>query len=168
MSAAPINTPSEARRAIDTALTRDRGRLFGLLAKWQAKPKDAALRDAFAAKLHASMAARAARGSQLPAATINPDLPIAEHADEIVQLIRDHQVVVLAGETSSGKTTQLPKLCLMAGRGEAGMIGCTQPRRIAARSVARRVAEELQVPMGGAVGFQVRFNEQVSDTSAIK
>ena len=70
---------------------------------------------------------------------------------------------MIAGETGSGKTTQLPKLCLAAGRGAAGMIGCTQPRRIAARAVARRVAEELQVPLGGAVGFQVRFNDQVSD-----
>ena len=67
---------------------------------------------------------------------------------------------MIAGETGSGKTTQLPKLCLAAGRGAAGMIGCTQPRRIAARAVARRVAEELRVPLGDAVGFQVRFNDQ--------
>ena len=96
------------------------------------------------------------------------DLPIAAHADRIVELIRDHPVVVVAGETGSGKTTQLPKLCLQAGRGAAGVIGCTQPRRIAARAVARRVAEELQVPMGGLVGYQVRFNDNVSDDTAIK
>jgi ATP-dependent helicase HrpA len=77
-------------------------------------------------------------------------------------------VVVIAGETGSGKTTQLPKLCLAAGRGAAGMIGCTQPRRIAARAVARRVAEELQVPVGGAVGYQVRFTDNVSEQTAIK
>src|SRR5690606_21189249 len=76
--------------------------------------------------------------------------------------------VVVAGETGSGKTTQLPKLCLAAGRGAAGMIGCTQPRRIAARAVARRVAEELQVPLGGAVGYQVRFTEQVGEQTAVK
>lgn len=168
MSAAPITTLAQARRAIDAALTRDRGRLLGLLAKWKVKPNDPDLRDAFVAKLQASLAVRRTRVAQLPMATINADLPIADLADDIVQLIRDHQVVVLAGETGSGKTTQLPKLCLLAGRGEAGMIGCTQPRRIAARSVARRVAEELQVPIGGAVGFQVRFNEQVGDNSAIK
>ena len=171
MSAAetpPRSELSQARRAIDGASTRDRGRLLGLLAKWQAKPNDAVLRDVFTTKLQASISAREARTAQLPAATLNADLPIAAHGDDIVELIRKHQVVVLAGETGSGKTTQLPKLCLLAGRGQAGMIGCTQPRRIAARSVARRVAEELQVPMGGAVGYQVRFNDQVGDTTAVK
>ena len=77
-------------------------------------------------------------------------------------------MVVIAGETGSGKTTQLPKMCLAAGRGAAGMIGCTQPRRIAARAVARRVAEELQVPLGGAVGYQVRFTDNVSERTAVK
>ncbi|MGJ4731060.1 ATP-dependent RNA helicase HrpA, partial [Luteimonas sp. SDU101] len=104
----------------------------------------------------------------LPAATVAADLPIAGKAEEIVALVRAHQVVVVAGETGSGKTTQLPKLCLQAGCGAAGMIGCTQPRRIAARAVARRVAEELQVPMGGLVGYQVRFNDNVSDDTAVK
>ena len=75
---------------------------------------------------------------------------------------------MIAGETGSGKTTQLPKLCLAAGRGEAGMIGCTQPRRLAARSVARRVAEELSTPLGDQVGFQVRFNDQVSERTLVK
>ncbi|MBE2210662.1 MAG: ATP-dependent RNA helicase HrpA [Xanthomonadaceae bacterium] len=160
--------PGAARRMIDAASTRDRGRLLGLWSKWKGKPDDAALRDAFASRLQASIGERERRAAQLPQATINPDLPIAAHAEELVELIRKHQVVVLAGETGSGKTTQLPKLCLLAGRGQAGMIGCTQPRRIAARSVARRVAEELQVPIGGAVGFQVRFNDQVGDATAIK
>jgi ATP-dependent helicase HrpA len=103
-----------------------------------------------------------------PRLPIDPQLPIAAAADEIVELIRKHQVVVVAGETGSGKTTQLPRLCLAAGRGVKGMIGCTQPRRIAARAVARRVAEELQVPLGGAVGFQVRFNDNVSAQTAVK
>jgi ATP-dependent helicase HrpA len=89
-------------------------------------------------------------------------------AERIVELIRKHQVVVIAGETGSGKTTQMPKLCLAAGRGAAGMIGCTQPRRIAARAVARRVAEELQTPLGGAVGYQVRFTENVGEQTAVK
>jgi len=161
-------TPAQARHAIDGALARDRGRLLGLWSKWKARPGDAGLREAFVSKLQASIAERERRAAQLPAASINPDLPIAAHADDIVRLIRKHQVVVVAGETGSGKTTQLPKLCLLAGRGAAGMIGCTQPRRIAARSVARRVAEELAVPMGGAVGFQVRFNDQVGESTAIK
>ncbi len=158
----------QARRAIDSALARDRGRLLGLWSKWNARPDDAALRDAFTGRLQASVAERERRAAALPAATVDPVLPIAAHAEEIAALIRRHQVVVIAGETGSGKTTQLPKLCLLAGRGAAGMIGCTQPRRLAARSVARRVAEELQVPLGGAVGFQVRFNDAVSDATAIK
>ncbi|WP_081033308.1 ATP-dependent RNA helicase HrpA, partial [Xanthomonas euvesicatoria] len=89
-------------------------------------------------------------------------------AERIIALIRNHQVVVIAGETGSGKTTQLPKLCLAAGRGAAGMIGCTQPRRIAARAVAARVADELKTPLGTTVGFQVRFTDRVSDQSRIK
>ncbi|MBP9696887.1 MAG: DEAD/DEAH box helicase, partial [Thermomonas sp.] len=158
----------QARRAIDGALSKDRGRLLALWSKWNAKPDDPALREGFVAKLQASVAERARRAAALPAASVDTTLPIAAHADEIVALIRAHQVVVVAGETGSGKTTQLPKLCLLAGRGAAGMVGCTQPRRIAARSVARRVAEELQVPVGGAVGFQVRFNDAVGEQTAIK
>ena len=161
-------SPHQARRAIEGALTRDRGRLLGLWSKWNGDPGDAALRDAFAIRLQASLFERERRAAALPVAAVEAALPIAAHADQIVALIRAHQVVVVAGETGSGKTTQLPKLCIAAGRGAAGMIGCTQPRRIAARSVARRVAEELQVPLGGVVGFQVRFNDALSDSTAIK
>ncbi|MEG3050144.1 MAG: DEAD/DEAH box helicase, partial [Thermomonas sp.] len=164
----PAHSPGQARRAIDGASTRDRGRLLGLWSKWNAKPADPALRAAFASKLQASVAERERRAARLPAAKVDESLPIGAEAERIAELIRGHQVVVIAGETGSGKTTQLPKICLLAGRGAAGMIGCTQPRRIAARSVARRVAEELQVQLGGAVGFQVRFNDAVSDTTAIK
>src|SRR5690349_22259488 len=104
----------------------------------------------------------------LPVPLVDPSLPIATAADDIVALLRRHQVVVVAGETGSGKTTQLPKLCLAAGRGTRGLVGCTQPRRIAARAVARRVAEELQVPLGGAVGYQVRFTENVGEDTYVK
>ena len=103
--------------------------------------------------------------SEMP---VDPALPIAAAATEIIRLVRAHQLVVIAGETGSGKTTQLPRLCLAAGRGTKGMIGCTQPRRIAARTVASRVAEELQVPLGGGVGFQVRFNDKVSAQTTVK
>lgn len=161
-------TLKNAGAAIDRAMTRDRGKLIGLLNAWRKAPDDASKKQDFIVKLAASSHTRALRQSQLPAASVQPDLPIAELAEDIVRLIRAHQVVVLAGETGSGKTTQLPKLCLMAGRGAAGMIGCTQPRRIAARSVARRVAEELGVPMGGAVGYQVRFTDAVGENTAIK
>ncbi|SDQ93617.1 ATP-dependent RNA helicase HrpA [Pseudoxanthomonas sp. CF125] len=157
-----------ARRAIDGALTRDRGRLHGLWSRWQAKPADPAARAAFEQALALSSAKIAARAASAPAMTLDEALPIAREAEKIVELIRAHPVVVIAGETGSGKTTQLPKLCLAAGRGVAGMIGCTQPRRIAARAVARRVAEELKTPVGGAVGFQVRFNDQVGDDTRIK
>jgi ATP-dependent helicase HrpA len=158
----------EGRRGIDAACTRDRGRLLGLWAKWNAKPGDGALRSGFETALRASVATRDARAATLPRAEVDAGLPIATEAERIVALIRAHPVVVIAGETGSGKTTQLPKLCLAAGRGAAGMIGCTQPRRIAARAVARRVAEELQVPVGGAVGYQVRFNDNVGEQTAVK
>ncbi len=164
-----IDTPSAAaRRAIDGALSRDRGRLHGLWSRWQAKPDDASAREAFAMALAASVAAREARAARVPAVTLDEALPIAREGERIVELIRKHQVIVVAGETGSGKTTQLPKLCLAAGRGAAGMIGCTQPRRIAARAVARRVAEELHGPVGDVVGYQVRFNDQVGDATQIK
>ncbi len=158
----------QARRRLDEACTRDRGRLLGLWSKWNARASDATARERFEAALARSLAARQARAAALPQAEVGANLPIAAEAERIVELIRAHQVVVIAGETGSGKTTQLPKLCLAAGRGAAGMIGCTQPRRIAARAVARRVAEELQVPMGGAVGYQVRFTENVGEQTAIK
>jgi ATP-dependent helicase HrpA len=97
-----------------------------------------------------------------------PELPVSARADEIAELIRKHQVIVVAGETGSGKTTQLPKICLQAGCGVKGMIGHTQPRRIAARTVANRIAEELKVSLGEAVGYQVRFSDQSSPNSYIK
>jgi len=164
----PINDLASARDAIDQALTRDRGRLHGLWSRWKARPADPALRQAFEQALAASTARRQARSASLPAMTLDESLPIAREAERIVELIRAHPVVVIAGETGSGKTTQLPKLCLAAGRGVAGMIGCTQPRRIAARAVARRVAEELGSEVGAAVGFQVRFNDQVGEDTRIK
>ena len=97
-----------------------------------------------------------------------PELPISARADEIIAAIRDHQVLILAGETGSGKTTQIPKMCLVAGRGERGQIACTQPRRVAATSVARRVAEELNVSLGREVGCKIRFADQTSADTVIK
>lgn len=115
----------------------------------------------------ASIANREKRQASQP--VLNwPDLPVVASREEIKTAIRDHQVVVIAGETGSGKTTQLPKICLELGRGIEGTIGHTQPRRLAARAVASRVAEELNSPLGSTVGFKVRFAEQVSETSLIK
>src|SRR6187200_464313 len=96
------------------------------------------------------------------------DLPISQRRDDIAAAIRDHQVVVLAGETGSGKTTQLPKIALELGRGVRGRIGHTQPRRIAARSVAERIAEEVGSPLGEVVGWKVRFTDQVGDGTLVK
>ncbi|MGO2263587.1 ATP-dependent RNA helicase HrpA [Halomonas sp.] len=96
------------------------------------------------------------------------ELPVVERREDILNAIRDHQVVVVAGETGSGKTTQLPKMCLELGRGRKGLIGHTQPRRLAARSVAGRLAEELEVPLGEQVGYQVRFTDQSSSTTLVK
>ncbi|MDV3469301.1 ATP-dependent RNA helicase HrpA [Stenotrophomonas sp. C3(2023)] len=158
----------QKRSAIDAAMSRDRGRLLGMLSRLQAKPADADLAQRFEQAVQVSVQRRQARAAQQPSITLDPQLPIAREAEAIVALIRDHQVVVIAGETGSGKTTQLPKLCLAAGRGQAGMIGCTQPRRIAARAVASRVAQELHSELGQLVGYQVRFNDKVSDDSRIK
>ncbi|MCX7563396.1 ATP-dependent RNA helicase HrpA [Xanthomonadaceae bacterium XH05] len=150
------------------ALSRDQGRLRRLQSRLRQNPRDTTLREAFEGALAASVAACEARRAVLPAPTFDEALPVAREAEHIVELIRKHQVIVVAGETGSGKTTQLPKMCLAAGRGAAGMIGCTQPRRIAARAVASRVAQELEVALGGAVGYQVRFTERVSDDACIK
>ncbi|MFB8760532.1 ATP-dependent RNA helicase HrpA [Streptomyces nigra] len=104
----------------------------------------------------------AARRARVPAVSYPEQLPVSQKKDEIAAAIRDHQVVIVAGETGSGKTTQIPKICLELGRGVRGMIGHTQPRRIAARTVAERVAEELDTPLGEAVGWKVRFTDQVN------
>ncbi|GHH06408.1 ATP-dependent RNA helicase HrpA [Streptomyces lanatus] len=104
----------------------------------------------------------AARRTRLPVVSYPEQLPVSQKKDEIAAAIRDHQVVIVAGETGSGKTTQIPKICLELGRGVRGMIGHTQPRRIAARTVAERVAEELDTPLGESVGWKVRFTDQVN------
>ncbi|WP_406437578.1 ATP-dependent RNA helicase HrpA [Streptomyces sp. NBC_00631] len=111
----------------------------------------------------------AGRRAVVPAVSYPEQLPVSQKKDEIAEAIRDHQVVIVAGETGSGKTTQIPKICLELGRGVRGMIGHTQPRRIAARTVAERVAEELRTPLGEAVGWKVRFTDQVNpDATFVK
>ncbi|NKI36054.1 ATP-dependent RNA helicase HrpA [Wenzhouxiangella sp. XN79A] len=156
----------------DDLLQRDVSRLIGQRKRLQKMSPDdpkheKSLAD-FAAKLAASKAKVEARNQAAPRPAYDPELPITARKDDIVAAIRDHRVVVVAGATGSGKSTQLPKMALEAGRGRRGLIGCTQPRRIAARSVARRVAEELDSELGQAVGFQVRFNDRVSDNTFIK
>src|SRR5580658_3380400 len=112
--------------------------------------------------------ARAARRAAMPPITYPPELPVSQHKDEIARAITDNQVVIIAGETGSGKTTQIPKICLELGRGVSGQIGHTQPRRLAARTVAERIAEELGSPLGETVGYQVRFTDVSSGSTLIK
>ncbi len=122
--------------------------------------------DAEVARAEQRMAERRAR---VPAVSYPEQLPVSQKKDEIAAAIRDHQVVIVAGETGSGKTTQIPKICVELGRGVRGMIGHTQPRRIAARTVAERVADELDTPLGETVGWKVRFTDQVNpDATFIK
>ena len=117
---------------------------------------------------HRRAEARAARRAAMPPITYPPELPVSQRRDEIARAIQDHQVVIIAGETGSGKTTQIPKICLELGRGVTGQIGHTQPRRLAARTVAERIAEELGSPLGETVGYQVRFTDVSADDTLIK
>ncbi|MCG5495206.1 ATP-dependent RNA helicase HrpA [Ectothiorhodospira variabilis] len=131
------------------------------------KPADR-LQTRLEQRIQASTQAREQRLTALPKPDFPEDLPVSAHRDEIAKLITQHQVVVICGETGSGKTTQLPKICLSLGRGVDGLIGHTQPRRIAARSVANRIAEELHGRVGETVGFKVRFSDHVGPRSHIK
>jgi ATP-dependent helicase HrpA len=108
------------------------------------------------------------RRASVPAITYPADLPVSQRRDDLLAAIGEHQVVIVAGETGSGKTTQLPKMALELGRGVRGLIGHTQPRRIAARTVAERIAEELDTPLGDAVGYTVRFTDRVGDDTLVR
>nr|WP_283138299.1 ATP-dependent RNA helicase HrpA [Rhizohabitans arisaemae] len=121
-----------------------------------------------AAEVETAEARVAVRRENVPEITYPEALPVSRKRDEILAAIRDHQVVIVAGETGSGKTTQIPKICLELGRGVRGLIGHTQPRRIAARTVAERIAEELKTPLGGVVGYRVRFTDQIGDSTLVK
>ncbi|MDU0300348.1 ATP-dependent RNA helicase HrpA [Streptomyces sp. PAL114] len=129
----------------------------------------AAVLDEIEAEVAAAEERMAARRTRVPEIRYPEQLPVSQKKDAIAEAIRDHQVVIVAGETGSGKTTQIPKICMELGRGVRGMIGHTQPRRIAARTVAERVAEELDTPLGEAVGWKVRFTDQVNpDATFVK
>ena len=108
------------------------------------------------------------RLARLPKIKLNQDLPVTQYADRLIEAIQKHQVIIVAGETGSGKTTQLPQIAMLAGRGLTGMIGHTQPRRLAARSVSQRIAEEVGEKLGESIGFKVRFNEQGSQDSIVR
>ncbi len=161
-------------------LPKDYTTLFGKLslrderrlrAQWQSIKRERApeaVRHRFAAAFAAAWQAAQARAQKIPALVYPPDLPVSARRVEIAEAIRRHPVVIVCGETGSGKTTQLPKICLEAGRGLRGWIGHTQPRRLAARSVAARIAEELGSAVGEAVGCKVRFADRSGPQSYIK
>ena len=137
------------------------------------KIKSQEAQQAVAAEIEQQIEQARLRVEQRKSAVKNPivfpeSLPVSQCKAEIEKLLSEHQVIVVAGETGSGKTTQLPKMCLELGLGNLGTIGHTQPRRIAARSVAARIAEELQTELGDLVGYKVRFNDQISDNTQIK
>jgi ATP-dependent helicase HrpA len=168
-----MNSPEAASPpSIDACLRRDQHRLRrerDRLHGSRMRGNDvAAAEKALAEKIAASVAARAARAASVPAITYPEDLPISQHRDEIRAAIEKNAVVILCGETGSGKTTQLPKICLEAGRGIAGIIGHTQPRRIAARAVGARIAEELKTPLGQLVGYKLRFQDHSRPEGLIK
>ncbi|TCT88765.1 ATP-dependent RNA helicase HrpA [Pseudomonas sp. LP_4_YM] len=152
---------------LDHAMIADRHRLRRQLHELRKRPDEAKLAQ-WAERVQASCAQVTARQQSVPLVRYDDSLPIAAKRDEIKKALAEHQVLVIAGETGSGKTTQLPKICLELGRGSHGLIAHTQPRRIAARSVAARVAEELGTPLGGLVGYQVRFEDQSDANTLVK
>uniref|UniRef100_A0AAU2V581 RNA helicase n=1 Tax=Streptomyces sp. NBC_00003 TaxID=2903608 RepID=A0AAU2V581_9ACTN len=163
---------ADLQTLLDGASLRDAHRLGRRLegARRIRKPeaRQAVLAE-IAAEAQKSAERIARRSARMPEVTYPEQLPVSQKKDEILEAIRDHQVVIVAGETGSGKTTQIPKICMELGRGLRGMIGHTQPRRIAARTVADRIAEELKVPLGEAVGWKVRFTDQVDqDATFVK
>ncbi|PRD13489.1 ATP-dependent RNA helicase HrpA [Pantoea coffeiphila] len=169
------DTPQSALTAfwprLDSLMLRDSQRLQRRL-HGAKKVKSPAALQAITEELNQDFTAAELRISQRRAAvpTINypENLPVSQKKQDIANAIRDHQVVIVAGETGSGKTTQLPKICMELGRGIRGLIGHTQPRRLAARTVADRIAAELETSLGGCVGYKVRFNDQVGDTTQVK
>ncbi|MGC4896266.1 ATP-dependent RNA helicase HrpA [Micromonospora sp. DT31] len=168
--AAP-DTARDLHRRLAPLMFRDQRRLQRRLDGVR-RLRDPQRREAALAEISADVTRAEARlesrRAAVPAITYPPQLPVSERRDDIAAAIRDHQVVIVAGETGSGKTTQLPKICLELGRGITGLIGHTQPRRLAARTVADRIAEEIGTELGDVVGYKVRFTDQVGDNSLVK
>ncbi|MDN8540140.1 ATP-dependent RNA helicase HrpA [Erwinia sp. BC051422] len=171
MSDTPRTPLTTLAPRLEALMLRDRQRLQKRL-HGAKKVKNPAAQQAIADELSGEIAAAeqrvALRKAATPTIRYPENLPVSQKKQEIAEAIRDHQVVIVAGETGSGKTTQLPKICMELGRGITGLIGHTQPRRLAARTVADRIAAELETSLGGCVGYKVRFNDQVSETTQIK
>ncbi len=161
---------SNYKQQISQALAKDRFRLQRQLSKLNAddvKNNSSQLLK-FTQALERSSELSGRRRASIPSIEYPQHLPVAEQKQTIYEAVRDNQVVIIAGETGSGKTTQIPKICLELGLGSRGFIGHTQPRRLAARSVAARIAEELNTPVGELVGYKIRFNDQIKNDSLIK
>lgn len=162
---------ADVRARLPRLMLRDQHRLRRRIDGVQ-KMRDAGRRAKIAEEITAEVDAAERRVERrrlaMPAITYPAQLPVAQKKDDILAAVRDHQVVIVAGETGSGKTTQIPKICLELGRGVLGSIGHTQPRRLAARTVADRIAEELGTELGDAVGYKVRFTDRSSDDTLVK
>jgi len=172
MKTPSVKSPlADLRRRLPGLMPRDRHRLRRRIDGAE-KIRDLDRRRSVAAEISADIddceARVERRRSAFPSIDYPPELPISQRKDDILAAVRDHQVVVVAGETGSGKTTQLPKICLELGRGVLGQIGHTQPRRLAARTVAERIAEELGTTLGEGVGYKVRFTDTSSDNTLVK
>src|ERR687898_3053066 len=157
----------DLRARLGELTLRDEHRLRRRLQRLRRHPDERA-RAKLEADVERAEARVAKRRAAVPAVSYPPELPVSGRREDLLEAIRDNQVVVVAGETGSGKTTQIPKLCLELGRGVRGTIAHTQPRRLAARTVAERIAEELSVPLGGAVGFAVRFSDRSSEDTLVR
>ncbi|WP_154171848.1 ATP-dependent RNA helicase HrpA [Vibrio metoecus] len=165
------NSAASLKKALGECLIKDRFR-FSKRIDGASKIKNELARNAvfdeIALDIAQSMMVVEQRKQQMPKIEYPALLPVSQKRDDIALAIAHHQVVIVAGETGSGKTTQLPKICAELGRGKYGLIGHTQPRRLAARSVANRIAEEMETELGGFVGYKVRFTDQISDQTQIK
>ncbi|HGS4603073.1 TPA: ATP-dependent RNA helicase HrpA [Vibrio cholerae] len=165
------NSAASLKKALGECLIKDRFR-FSKRIDGASRIKNESARNAvfdeIALDIAQSMMVVEQRKQQMPKIEYPALLPVSQKRDDIAQAIAHHQVVIVAGETGSGKTTQLPKICAELGRGKYGLIGHTQPRRLAARSVANRIAEEMETELGGFVGYKVRFTDQISDQTQIK
>ncbi len=158
--------PEHWQQALNQARSADAGRLNRLWQRWR-RQEDPLLLAELGRCWQESCAQVEQRRQELPLLEY-PDLPVSQRREELVERLRKEPVLIIAGETGSGKTTQIPKLCLEAGRGVRGLIGHTQPRRLAARQVALRLAEEMHTPLGEHVGCSMRFSDQTSAKNFIK
>ena len=164
----PTSIADRLRAELSEGMRADWARLAPRIDRLERRGVAAAEVERVVAAVAASRERAISRAAAVPRINYPPELPVSERRDDIAAAIRDHQVVIVCGETGSGKTTQLPKICLELQRGVRGLIGHTQPRRIAARSVATRIAQELAVPLGTVVGFKVRFTDRTGPDSYVK